>query len=480
VGNGDKALEALDSFRPDIVLADVVMPGPPGYDVCEAVRKQPGGAFTPVVLLTGTFEPFDRARADRVGATAVVTKPFDSHALAALVRDLLLKAAGERAAAPVEPPSAPAAELPFTPEAVPMPVEGTGSRESAAASFFSGEVSGDGGLYATSAIPYAEVSLALGQTETQALPVPPPLPPSVAAETLAADDEPLPPPPPFDTGPAGPAAAWEMADEPTVSVWEASALAEAPEVPPERPDEITQPLPPPPPLPIEFEEEPLALPAPVQASEPTEAIDIHSASTPTSIISASRETEPVPQPPLLLEEPQAPAEEPEQEPELLASVPAAIEPEPPLPQSEEAFPQQPELPPSPAEDVFAVEASYEEPAPVLPEPEAESEPEADAEEPVARDLDEDIAAFESTATGRAPHPAELEALAASSSLSDLIPPATPQQVPQRALTDEEIEKIARRVADLIGVRVIRDIAWEVVPELAERLVRQRLAEIERE
>src|SRR6266568_4709693 len=89
VGNGDKALDALSAFQPDIVLADVVMPGPTGYDVCEAVRKRPGGNLTPVVLLTGTFEPFDRARADRVGATAVVTKPFDSHALAAMVKDLL-------------------------------------------------------------------------------------------------------------------------------------------------------------------------------------------------------------------------------------------------------------------------------------------------------------------------------------------------------------------------------------------------------
>src|SRR5512141_50729 len=103
VGNGDKAMQALDGFRPDIILADVVMPGPTGYEICEAVRKRPGGALTPIVLLTGTFEPFDRARADRVGATAVVTKPFDSHALAALVRDLLLKAAEERAAAESAP-----------------------------------------------------------------------------------------------------------------------------------------------------------------------------------------------------------------------------------------------------------------------------------------------------------------------------------------------------------------------------------------
>jgi len=111
VGNGDKAVQALDEFQPDIVLADVVMPGLTGYDVCEAVKQRPGGAFVPVVLLTGTFEPFDRARAERVGSDAIVTKPFDSHALQGLVRELVGKARAARdeaeAAAAMAPPPAP-------------------------------------------------------------------------------------------------------------------------------------------------------------------------------------------------------------------------------------------------------------------------------------------------------------------------------------------------------------------------------------
>ena len=65
VGSGDKAVQALDEFQPDIVLADVVMPGLTGYDVCESVKRRPGGAFVPVVLLTGTFEPFDRSQIGR-------------------------------------------------------------------------------------------------------------------------------------------------------------------------------------------------------------------------------------------------------------------------------------------------------------------------------------------------------------------------------------------------------------------------------
>ena len=111
VGSGDRAVQALDDFQPDIVLADVVMPGLTGYDVCDAVKRRPGGAFVPVVLLTGTFEPFDRSRAERVGSDAIVTKPFDSHALQGLVRDLVTRARAARqdaeTAALAAPPPAP-------------------------------------------------------------------------------------------------------------------------------------------------------------------------------------------------------------------------------------------------------------------------------------------------------------------------------------------------------------------------------------
>lgn len=107
VGNGDDAVSLLSMFEPDIVLADAVMPGKTGYEVCEEVKRRPGGRFVPVVLLTGTFEPFDKPRSERVGADSVVTKPFDSQGLATLVRDLVRRAAEAKASAPPEPPPAP-------------------------------------------------------------------------------------------------------------------------------------------------------------------------------------------------------------------------------------------------------------------------------------------------------------------------------------------------------------------------------------
>src|SRR5512135_1886460 len=93
VSNGVEALEALKRSRPDLVIADVVMPGKNGYEVCEAVKADPSTASIPVILLSGTFEPFDRDRAEKARADAIVTKPFDSKNLLSQVEALLASAA---------------------------------------------------------------------------------------------------------------------------------------------------------------------------------------------------------------------------------------------------------------------------------------------------------------------------------------------------------------------------------------------------
>ncbi len=94
VSNGQKALESLRHRRPDLILADVVMPEKNGYEVCEAVKSDPDTAGIPVLLLSGTFEPFDRERADRVGADRVVSKPFDAQQLLDQIENLLSGKAG--------------------------------------------------------------------------------------------------------------------------------------------------------------------------------------------------------------------------------------------------------------------------------------------------------------------------------------------------------------------------------------------------
>lgn len=89
VSNGVEALAAVARSRPDLVMADVVMPGKNGYEVCEAIKSDPALADVPVILLSGTFEPFDRDRAERARANAIVTKPFDSKNLLVQVEALL-------------------------------------------------------------------------------------------------------------------------------------------------------------------------------------------------------------------------------------------------------------------------------------------------------------------------------------------------------------------------------------------------------
>jgi CheY-like chemotaxis protein len=85
--DGDQAIAILDRSLPDIVLADIGMPGRNGYEVARYVKETPRLAHLPVILLAGEFEPVDEA------ATAicdgVLTKPFEPQLLIDRVRALL-------------------------------------------------------------------------------------------------------------------------------------------------------------------------------------------------------------------------------------------------------------------------------------------------------------------------------------------------------------------------------------------------------
>jgi len=90
VSDGDSAVEKMLEIAPDIILADVHMPGLNGYQICEIVRGNPETKDLPVVLLVGSFEPFDEEEAARVGANSYMTKPFQSiRQLVSQVTDLL-------------------------------------------------------------------------------------------------------------------------------------------------------------------------------------------------------------------------------------------------------------------------------------------------------------------------------------------------------------------------------------------------------
>lgn len=100
VGDGAQAIEAIERDEPDIVLADVSMPGKDGYEVASFVRLDPARARIPVVLLTGAFEPLDTARCDAIGRHEVLVKPFDPREVIGKVRELLALPAADPAKAP--------------------------------------------------------------------------------------------------------------------------------------------------------------------------------------------------------------------------------------------------------------------------------------------------------------------------------------------------------------------------------------------
>jgi len=92
VDNGDDAVERARAIQPDLILADVVMPGLSGYEVCEVLKSDADLKHIPVLLLSGTFDPFDEQRAERAGAIGHVVKPFESQALVARVKAILAEA----------------------------------------------------------------------------------------------------------------------------------------------------------------------------------------------------------------------------------------------------------------------------------------------------------------------------------------------------------------------------------------------------
>jgi CheY-like chemotaxis protein len=98
VTGGRDAMAALDSLQPDVVLADVVMPEPSGYELCRAIKTS--GRPIPVLLLAGTFEPFDPAEARRCGADGHLVKPFESRALRDKVEQLFASAPAARPSTP--------------------------------------------------------------------------------------------------------------------------------------------------------------------------------------------------------------------------------------------------------------------------------------------------------------------------------------------------------------------------------------------
>ena len=408
VNNGTKAIQKLAEMRPDIILSDIIMPEKNGYEVCEYVKSHPEFRTIPVVLLTGTFEPFDPDRADKAGCDAVVTKPFESQSLIHKVEELIehSKSQGGGASA-----AAPAAEAP-PPAAAPAP---PAEQESPfATSSFQAQSSDIFGAPAASTNPFEDMGAASGETKA--------IPRMSFDELQKMANEPAAAPPPPPAAPAAPEASpW---DEPSPMSGETKAFTkmsfddlqkQAGGAPP--PPAAAAPPPPP------------AAPEPSPWDEPA---------------ATSGETKAIPK--MSFEDLKK------------AAVPAPPEPAP-----------------------------WEAPAPPPPAPEPASpwdEPAATGGETrtipkMSFDDLQKSAAPEVGGGAPAPSPA-------FSAPSPTPPPAAEGGGaplgggPVGELTDEQIDRIARRVVELISKEVVKNIAWEVIPDMAEMVVKERIRQLESE
>ena len=87
--NGADALEAVDSFKPDIILLDVMMPGIDGIEVCRRIKTNRQTQHIPVIMVTALDQVEDRVRGLEAGADDFITKPVNDAALFCRLKSLV-------------------------------------------------------------------------------------------------------------------------------------------------------------------------------------------------------------------------------------------------------------------------------------------------------------------------------------------------------------------------------------------------------
>jgi|SRR5579872_47588 len=117
--DGDTVLRRLEDADPDVILADVFLPGKSGFEICRYVKSHASHRHVRVVMTAGLLEPFDEEEATRAGCDAILKKPFEASLLLQTIKPLVAEAQlarglfaeqvheSARRAAPTPPKSAP-------------------------------------------------------------------------------------------------------------------------------------------------------------------------------------------------------------------------------------------------------------------------------------------------------------------------------------------------------------------------------------
>src|SRR3989475_9117314 len=107
VSNGEEALKWLNNRRPDLVIADVIMPDKSGFEVCAFIKSNAALADTPVILVSGFVDEEVTRQAEACRADRIVKKPFQGADLRERVLELLSARKAHKPQAPAYAPATP-------------------------------------------------------------------------------------------------------------------------------------------------------------------------------------------------------------------------------------------------------------------------------------------------------------------------------------------------------------------------------------
>jgi DNA-binding response OmpR family regulator len=87
--DGEQALQQMETFQPDLILLDVMMPVRNGYEVCQKIREISAWNRVKIVMLSAKGRDLEVSKGLALGADAYVTKPFSTKDLLIQVQELL-------------------------------------------------------------------------------------------------------------------------------------------------------------------------------------------------------------------------------------------------------------------------------------------------------------------------------------------------------------------------------------------------------
>jgi two-component system alkaline phosphatase synthesis response regulator PhoP len=91
-GDGLEAIEMAESYKPDLIVLDLMLPGKDGYDVCKEIRRT---SNVPIIMLTAKETELERVLGLELGADDYMTKPFSPLELVARIKAVLRRASGQ-------------------------------------------------------------------------------------------------------------------------------------------------------------------------------------------------------------------------------------------------------------------------------------------------------------------------------------------------------------------------------------------------